>query len=68
MNKKDVLKHFNGSPRAIAEAISVTTQYVSQWGERVPETMAGRLDKVTDGALEYEPQIYIEANRDKRGS
>ena len=66
MKKKTVIKHFKGSPRAVAEAIDVTTQYVSQWPELVPEAMAGRLDKLTNGRLKYNPQTYIEASRKKR--
>ena len=66
MNKKDVLKHFKGSPREIAAAIQITTQYVSQWRELIPESMASRLDRATDGALKYDPQIYIDAQREQR--
>ena len=58
MNKKDVLKHFGDSPRAVAEAIGVSTQYVSQWPAKVPEVQAARLDKVTEGALEYRLEDY----------
>lgn len=66
MNKKDVLRYFKGGPREIAAAIDISTQYISQWRELIPEAMAARLDKFTDGALKYDPQVYIDAQREKR--
>ena len=58
MDKKTVLKHFGGSPRKVAEALGVSTQYVSQWPAKVPEVQAARLEKVTDGELKYILEEY----------
>lgn len=59
MNKKDVLKYFGGSVRKVAEALGVSTQYVSQWPAKVPEVQAARLEKVTGGDLKYRLSDYM---------
>jgi len=59
MNKKDVLKYYGGSVRKVAEALGVSTQYVSQWPSKVPEVQAARLEKVTGGELEYKLTDYV---------
>lgn len=58
MKKKDVLKHFGQSVRKVAEFLGVSTQYVSQWPAKVPEVQAAKLDKLTDGELEYRLEDY----------
>lgn len=45
MKKQDALNAFK-RPSAIARAIGVTKQAVSQWGEIVPETAALKLLRV----------------------
>ena len=64
MDKKDALKYFDTNPkksatRMIAEALGISTQYVSQWPQLVPEGMAARLEKLTDGELEYRLEDYV---------
>ena len=57
MRKKEVLAHF-GSVKAVAAALSVTRCAVGQWGEIVPEKRALILHLKTNGALQYEPELY----------
>lgn len=57
MNKKDVIEYF-GSVRKTAEALGVSTQYVSQWPEKVPQVQAARCEKITDGGLQYKMDEY----------
>lgn len=37
MTKKEALDLFDGSARALAEALGITEQAVHQWGDTVPE-------------------------------
>jgi len=57
MKKLDALEYF-GSQTELAKAARVTPQAVNQWGDRVPEACAARLDKETDGELDYNPNEY----------
>ena len=59
MNKKTVLKHFGGKVRAVAKFLDVSTQYISQWPELVPEVQAARLEILTNGELEYRLEDYV---------
>jgi len=58
MKKKDVLKYYGGSVRAVAKALDISVQYVSQWPAKIPEVQAARLEKVTAGELEYKLTDY----------
>ena len=58
MKKKDVLKYYGGSARAVAKALDISVQYVSQWPAKVPEVQAARLEKVTNRDLEYKLADY----------
>lgn len=57
MKKENVLNYFK-KVSAIAKATGVTSSAVSQWGNVVPERIALLLDKVTNGALKYDPSLY----------
>lgn len=64
MDKKDVLEHFGGAEaqgtiRRIAKALDVSTQWVNQWPDLIPEVQAARLEKLTDGVLVYLPEDYV---------
>jgi len=59
MKKRDVIKHF-GSVKATATAFGVSTQAVYQWPKRVPELIAIRAHRLSDGALEYDETEYRE--------
>lgn len=57
MNKSDVIEHF-GSVRKTAQALNCTPQYVYQWGPRVPEGIAYKLQVMTGGKLRVDPSVY----------
>jgi DNA-binding transcriptional regulator YdaS (Cro superfamily) len=47
---EDAVKHF-GSQAALARTLRITRSAVSQWGDRVPERQALRLQALTLGQL-----------------
>ncbi|WP_440864548.1 Cro/CI family transcriptional regulator [Symbiopectobacterium purcellii] len=51
------ITHF-GSKRKLAAAVGVKAPTVYGWGDLVPEKHAYRLEKLTDGALKYNPAVY----------
>jgi len=53
----DALKHF-GQRRALARAAGVAPSSLYSWGELVPEGRAARLERATNGALKYDPDVY----------
>ena len=57
MNKDKVIKYF-GDTKAVAKALDVTTQYVYQWGEIVPEVVALKLERISEGGLQYKEKDY----------
>lgn len=69
MYTTDVIAHFSpsnndhrGAKAAITEALGLSSGYVSQWGEIVPEVQAMKLERITGGALKYDPEIYKKAS------
>ena len=57
MLKTDALKYY-GTPTAVAEALGITVQAVSLWGEVVPEGRAYQLQVLTNGELPVNPALY----------
>ena len=57
MKKLEAVKYFGGSLK-LADALSITSGAVSQWGEVIPERQAFRLDRMTGGKLKYRPELY----------
>ncbi|HGE8281597.1 TPA: Cro/CI family transcriptional regulator [Serratia marcescens] len=43
---------------ALAAAAGVQKPTVYAWGELVPEGRAARLERITEGALKYDPALY----------
>lgn len=43
---------------ALAAVLEVTSGAISQWGEYVPEWVASRLEKETQGKLKYDHVFY----------
>lgn len=62
MLKRDVLKHFNGSPTRVAAACKCSVAAVSQWPEIVPKGRAYQIALLTYGALEVHPEHYPVVN------
>lgn len=57
MNKQKVVEHF-GNQSDVARALGVSRAYVSKWTDIVPELQAMKLERITNGALKYDPSLY----------
>ena len=57
MEKQKVVDHY-GSPSKVAQALKVSRQAVAQWEEIIPEASAMKLHLITNGKLEYDPELY----------
>ncbi|MHA7847267.1 Cro/CI family transcriptional regulator [Serratia sp. D1N4] len=57
MYKIDAIKYF-GNLTKLAEAAGVKLPSASAWGEIIPERRAARLERITNGALKYDPALY----------
>lgn len=58
MYKNLVVQYFGGVVK-VAEALGLKHPAVSRWGNVIPEKQAMRLERITKGALRYEPKLYI---------
>lgn len=58
MMKEDVLKHFNYKQGEICTLLGITSGAIPQWGEVIPKGRALELEKLTNGALKYNPELY----------
>lgn len=61
MFTSDVIEHF-GSAQAIAEALGISRQAVGQWRELVPPLSATRIEKISNGELAFDPDVYADWN------
>ncbi|MFV9067746.1 Cro/CI family transcriptional regulator [Serratia fonticola] len=61
MYKTDAVKHF-GNLTKLAQAAGVKLPSASAWGELIPEKRAARLERLTNGALIYDPALYTGEN------
>lgn len=57
MRKETVLKHFGGTT-ATANFLGIAKSTVSVWPELVPWKYALLLERMTNGALIYDPETY----------
>ncbi|WP_118987095.1 Cro/CI family transcriptional regulator [Photorhabdus sp. CRCIA-P01] len=57
MFKDDAIKFF-GNQRAIAEKLNVSDAAVSQWKNVIPERATLKLNRITNGKLKYNPELY----------
>lgn len=57
MDKETVIQHF-GSQSKLAAALRISRQAVNKWPDLIPEAAALRLEKLTEGALEYDETLY----------
>ncbi len=60
MKKISVVAHFE-SITQLAKSLGISQAAVSRWGEIIPEKQALRLERITDGALKYDPALYKKA-------
>ena len=60
MQTADVIKWFNGNQTAVAKALGVTKATVSKWKQAgvVPPLPAAKLQRLTGGALKFDPDTY----------
>lgn len=64
MQKVKVVEYYGGISKA-ASALGVTHSAISQWGDVIPEKQAMRLERLTKGALRYEPGLYLRNHNPK---
>ncbi|WP_346827749.1 Cro/CI family transcriptional regulator [Serratia inhibens] len=57
MYKSDAIEYF-GNLTKLAQAAGVKLPSASAWGDLIPEKRAARLERLTDGALKYDPALY----------
>lgn len=60
MKKATVLAYYNTGAK-VAKALGVTRQCVSAWPDIIPELYALRLEKTTNGGLQYDESLYRSA-------
>lgn len=58
MRKADVLQHFGGV-RKVANLLNLSTQAVYAWEDIVPERVALKLERITEGKLKYDESEYL---------
>ncbi len=63
MFKERVVKHF-GNQTILAKTLRVSCASVSQWGEIIPEKQAMRLERLTEGKLQYDESLYVKDTAD----
>jgi hypothetical protein len=57
MFKTEVVRFFN-TQASVAEFLGVSQASISKWRYIIPEKQALRIDKLTNGALEYDATLY----------
>lgn len=57
MKTLDAISYYE-TTAALAVVLEITSGAISQWGEFVPEWAAARLEKETNGKLEYDHVFY----------
>lgn len=57
---------FFGSKTKLARAAGVELQSIYKWGPLVPEARAHRLEEASEGALQYDKNVYDEHRKTKR--
>jgi len=66
MNKQTVIDHF-GSINKTAAVLEIAHTSVIGWDDEViPEAMAARLDRITNGQLRYDHVFYMAHKRAKK--
>ena len=60
MKKISAITYFKSTPQ-LAISLGISQAAVSRWGEIIPEKQALRLERITEGALKYDPALYKKA-------
>jgi hypothetical protein len=73
--KSDVIRYFSpsaddprGAKKAITEALGISSGYISQWGDVVPEPQAMRLHLLTRGKERNGVKLIYSANAYKKSA
>jgi hypothetical protein len=61
--KKSSAIEFYGSQRAIGRVLGITDQAVSAWPDLIPKGAALELEKLTNGALKCDLEVYRQRPR-----
>jgi len=62
MLKSTVVDYYETQTK-VAAALGITRSGVSIWPELIPEKQAMRLERLTEGALKYDPSLYETKNK-----
>jgi hypothetical protein len=65
MNKQKVIDYF-GSISKAASVLEIAHSSVIGWQDVIPEAMAARLDRITNGALVYDHEFYMEHKKKQK--
>lgn len=57
---------YAGSVKGLAAMLGITVQAVYDWPEIIPEAMAARLEKITEGKLVYDHVFYMGLKAEKK--
>ncbi len=55
-----------GSVKELAALLGISVQAVYNWPDVIPEAMAARLEKLTNGKLVYDHEFYMAYKNDKK--
>lgn len=65
MKKQTVIDYFGGVTKT-ASVLGVAHTSVIGWKDVIPEAMAARLDRITEGKLKYDHAFYMAYKNDKK--
>lgn len=55
-----------GSVKELAALLGISVQAVYDWPDVIPEAMAARLEKLTEGKLKYDHVFYMEYKNERK--
>lgn len=58
MKTADAIQHY-GTAAKVAKTLGISRAAVSRWRDTVPPAPASILEKLSGGALVFDPQIYV---------
>jgi DNA-binding transcriptional regulator YdaS (Cro superfamily) len=63
--KVETALDFYKTQQLLATALGISQAAVSKWGDIMPEKQALKIERITNGELKYDPELY--AAPDKTG-
>jgi DNA-binding transcriptional regulator YdaS (Cro superfamily) len=61
--KVETVLDFYKTQQLLATALGISQAAVSKWGDIMPEKQALKLDRITNGELKYDPELYAAPNK-----